>query len=107
MKAVRLRILLLALAVTGAAELFASDPPAEPRRRPAPAAGPAKPLLGSSPEEVKDRLGGPPARVSRQVYQLRCEEQWHYGAPHHLRVTFDCPRGQKPRVTRVRSLADR
>ncbi len=106
MKAVRLRILLLALAVIAAAELLASDPPSEPRR-PARAAGPAKPLLGSSPEEVKERLGGPPARVSRQVYQLRCQEQWHYGAPHHLRVTFDCPRGQKPRVTRVRSLADR
>ena len=60
--------------------------------------------VGSAAEEVKQRLGVP-ARVSRQVYLLRCQEQWHYGAPHHLRVTFDWPRGQKPRVTNVHSLA--
>ena len=64
----------------------------------------AKPLIGGSREEVARRYGAP-GRVSRQVYQLRCLEQWHYGAPHHLRITFDWQRGQKPVVIRTHSLA--
>ena len=61
-------------------------------------------LVGASPEQIVG-LYGAPTRVSRQVYQLRCLEQWHYGAPHHLRVTFDWRRGKKPAVVKTQSLA--
>ena len=56
---------------------------------------------GSTPDEVRARLG-PPARVGRQLLAHRCVEHWHYGPPHDLRLTFDCPRGQTPQLVRVR-----
>lgn len=69
-----------------------------------PAAPPdAKPELplGLSPEQVRARLGQP-GRVARVVTAHRTVEQWHYGPPHGLRLVFECPRGQSPRLARVR-----
>jgi hypothetical protein len=51
---------------------------------------------GMGPDEVKKILGGEPARVSRQIFLHRALEQWHYGPPQHVRLVFDCPRGQRP-----------
>jgi hypothetical protein len=93
-----LHLILLGLGVIAVASPSAAHRPLLIRE----AEEPVKIRLGSSPEEVKLRLGAP-GRVSRQIYQLRCQEQWHFGPPHRLRVTFDCPRGQKPRVTKVHS----
>jgi hypothetical protein len=56
---------------------------------------------GLSPDQVRARLG-PPARVGRQLLAQRSVEHWHYGPPHNLRLTFDCPRGQTPRLVRTR-----
>jgi hypothetical protein len=64
----------------------------------------AQKLIGLDADQVLNRLG-PPARVSRLVYLHRSQEQWHYGAPQLLRLTFDCPRGQKPAVQHVRKIA--
>jgi len=98
----RLALGLLALAL-GAGCLVPArgedrQPPPEPDK-----AGAGTVVPGLSPELVRGRLGAPP-RVSRQVFLLRCLEQWHYGAPHHLRLTFNCPRGQKPALLSVHSL---
>jgi hypothetical protein len=60
----------------------------------------AQPAVGQDADLVRAKLG-PPARISRQVYQLHAQEQWHYGAPHQLRLVFDCPRGQKPTLKRI------
>jgi hypothetical protein len=56
---------------------------------------------GSTPEQVHARLGQP-GHVSRQIVADRCVEQWHYGPPHNLRVVFECPRGETPRLAQVR-----
>lgn len=55
--------------------------------------------LGLTFEQVRERLG-PPTRVGRQLLAHRAVEQWHYDAPSNLRLTFDCPRGQTPRLVR-------
>jgi hypothetical protein len=52
---------------------------------------------GMEPEEVRNVLGEP-ARTSRQIFLHRGLEQWHYGPAHHVRLVFDCPRGQKPNL---------
>lgn len=76
------------------------------------AGGPAAPPWpaglrpGQSPGEVSKVLGTP-ARTSRQVVAHRCVEQWHYAPPHSLRLTFECLRGQRPRLQSVRSLPRR
>jgi hypothetical protein len=74
-----------------------------PGRRLAPPHWPAGLLPGQSPAEVHERLGAP-ARISRQVVAHRAVEQWHYGPPRSLRLTFDCLRGQRPRLQSVHSL---
>jgi hypothetical protein len=56
---------------------------------------------GLSPEQVRTRIGSP-ARVSRVVIAHNCIEQWHYGPPRSIRLIFDCPRGQVPRLRQVR-----
>lgn len=65
------------------------------------AGGKARLKVGMTPDEVTKHVG-PPARVSRQVYQLRYQEQWHYHRPEPMRLTFDCQRGQKPQLERIR-----
>jgi hypothetical protein len=57
---------------------------------------------GLTPDQVRARLGAP-ARVGRQLVAHRAVEQWHYGPPVNLRLTFDCPRGQPSRLVRVRA----
>jgi hypothetical protein len=52
---------------------------------------------GLTPDQVRDRVG-PPKHVSRQILYHRYLEQWTYEAPAATRVTFDCPRGQKPQL---------
>ena len=58
---------------------------------------------GLSPDQVR-RLIGPPLHVARQILYHRCLEQWLYGAPFPVRVEFDCPRGQEPRLQSVQPL---
>jgi hypothetical protein len=53
-------------------------------------------------EQVRGLIG-PPGRISRQILAHRQMEQWHYDQPHHLRLTFDSPRGQSPRLLSIRS----
>lgn len=68
--------------------------------RAAPQPNPLAP--GLTDDEVRQRLGAP-AFVSRQILLHRSVEQWHYAAPHHLRLTFDCERGRKPTLRESRA----
>ena len=68
----------------------------------APQAAPL-PRLGMTAPEARALLGEPLA-VSRQILANRCLEQWHYRA---LRLSFDCPRGQRPRLVAVAALPSR
>lgn len=52
---------------------------------------------GMSPARVKAVLGQP-VRVARQILAHRVIEHWHYVGAKPLRLTFDCPRGQVPRL---------
>ncbi len=58
---------------------------------------------GLSPEQVR-RLIGAPHNVSRQILYHRCLEQWLYASPYSVRLDFDCPRGQEPRLLSVHPL---
>jgi hypothetical protein len=101
MRSARLR-LLLALAVLGT--LGATLPHGRSARAEDPAAPGIAVPLGTHPEEVQGKLGRP-ARISRQVFSHRAREQWLYGPPHNLRLLFDCLRGQKPTLIRIRPTA--
>lgn len=57
-----------------------------------------------TPDQALERFGRPD-RVGRQLLPHRAIEQWHYGPPTNLRLTFDCPRGQPPRLIRSRRVA--
>ena len=57
----------------------------------------AKLQRGMTPEQVRNHVG-PPQRISRQILYHRYREQWIYEAPVAARLTFDCPRGQKPQL---------
>lgn len=52
---------------------------------------------GMTPEQVR-QLVGAPKRIARQILYHRYREQWLYDAPIPIRLTFDCPRGQKPEL---------
>ena len=61
---------------------------------------------GMTPAEAREarvagRKLGPPVRKSRQAFSHRVLEHWHYGPPHGLRLTFDCHRGELPRLVAV------
>lgn len=58
---------------------------------------------GLSPDQVR-RLIGAPRATSRQVLYHRCLEQWLYAPPFSVRLEFDCPRGQEPRLLSVQPL---
>jgi len=60
----------------------------------------AKLERGMTPEQVRQRVGAP-NRVARQILYHRYREQWIYDAPLPVRLTFDCPRGQKPLLLSV------
>jgi hypothetical protein len=59
---------------------------------------------GMTPDQVRDCLG-PPKRISRQILYHRYLEQWIYDSPVAPRLTFDCPRGQKPQLIWKKKLA--
>ncbi len=52
---------------------------------------------GMTSEQVRKRLGAP-KHIARQILYHRYLEQWIYEAPRAVRLTFDCPRGQKPQL---------
>lgn len=55
---------------------------------------------GLSPEQVR-RLIGDPRHTGRQILYHRCLEQWLYEGSFSLRLEFDWPRGQEPRLQSV------
>ena len=60
----------------------------------------AKLERGMTPERVR-QLVGRPNRIARQIFYHRYREQWLYDAPASIRLTFDCPRGQKPELLAI------
>jgi hypothetical protein len=81
-------LVLLALAASPGVATTAADPQVPPLR------------VGLTDKEVFHRLG-PPGKVSRQLLLHRSVEQWHYEAPNHLRLTFECERGELPSLRRI------
>jgi hypothetical protein len=57
----------------------------------------AKLKRGMTPQQVR-QLVGAPKHIARQILYHRYREQWIYDAPTPVRLTFDCPRGQKPQL---------
>ena len=57
----------------------------------------AKLCSGMTPEQVRELVGAP-RRIARQILYHRYREQWIYEVPLPLRLTFECRRGQKPRL---------
>lgn len=57
----------------------------------------AKLKHGMTPEQVR-QLMGDPKHIARQIFYHRYREQWLYEAAVPIRLTFDCPRGQKPQL---------
>lgn len=57
----------------------------------------AKLERGMTPEQVRTQVGSP-KRTARQLLYHRYLEQWIYDQPYPVRLTFDCPRGQKPHL---------
>lgn len=53
---------------------------------------------GMTPEQVRAKVPSPPRRIARQLLYHRYLEQWIYDQPFPARLTFDCQRGQKPRL---------
>jgi hypothetical protein len=57
---------------------------------------------GLSPTEVTQLLGAQPRKKARQILFQRSLEQWIYEYPTFvLRLDFDFPRGQQPRLLTV------
>ena len=63
----------------------------------------AKLERGMTPEQVR-QLVGAPQRIARQILYHRYREQWLYDTPAPIRLTFDCPRGQKPELLAIPTL---
>ena len=59
---------------------------------------------GLTPDQVR-RLIGEPRHVCREILDHRYLEQWIYDARFPVRLEFDCPRGQEPRLQSVQPLA--
>jgi hypothetical protein len=59
---------------------------------------------GMTPEEVRQALGRPPDRVSRQLFFGRYLEQWTYLPPVSARVEFLAERTGSPAVRAVRPI---
>jgi hypothetical protein len=53
-----------------------------------------------SADEVR-RLLGAPQHVARQILSQRCREQWVYDQAFQVRLEFDCPLGEEPRLLSV------
>jgi hypothetical protein len=56
---------------------------------------------GLTREQVRHLLGAP-TRIARQILYHRYFEQWLYDAPFHVRVEFECRRGQEAQILSVR-----
>jgi hypothetical protein len=52
---------------------------------------------GMTHEQVH-QLVGSPKHIARQILYHRYREEWVYDTPVTVRLTFDCPRGQKPQL---------
>lgn len=52
---------------------------------------------GMTPQQVR-QLVGAPKHIARQIFYHHYREQWLYDAASPVRLTFDCPRGQKPQL---------
>jgi hypothetical protein len=59
--------------------------------------------IGLSPNQVRLLIGAP-RHVSRQVLYHRCLEQWIYDSTFPVRLEFEYPRGQEPRLQSVQWL---
>jgi hypothetical protein len=55
---------------------------------------------GMTPAQVRAVMGEP-SRVGRQVLAHRALEYWHYSGERAVLLTFDCHRGQLPRLSRI------
>lgn len=60
---------------------------------------------GLTPEQVRQIVGSP-KQVARQIFYHRYREQWHYDSSVPVRLTFDCPRGQKPQLLSAPRVSD-
>jgi hypothetical protein len=80
----------------GALSLGGREPAPQPGNDPV-----AQVQPGQSAEQVRQILG-PPRSISRQILAYRTLEQWTYEQPRPLCLEFDCPRGQHPKLLRVR-----
>lgn len=65
----------------------------------------AKLERGMTPEQVR-KIVGAPKHIARQVFYHRYREQWLYEAAVPVRLTFDCPRGQKSQLLSSHGLPD-
>ncbi|MHB1424774.1 MAG: hypothetical protein ACYC3I_16510 [Gemmataceae bacterium] len=65
----------------------------------------AKLQRGMTPEQVRQRVGDP-KHIARQLLYHRYREQWIYDVALPVRLTFDCPRGQKPQLLSPPELPD-
>lgn len=65
----------------------------------------AKLNLGMAPEQVRQLIGDPKYKA-RQILYHRYREQWTYDAPHPIRLTFDCPRGEVPQLLSIKGVSD-
>jgi hypothetical protein len=81
-----------------------STAPADWEREDAPPSF-AKLQRGMTPEQVR-RIVGSPKYIARQILYHRYREQWLYDTPTPVRLTFDCPRGQKPQLLFLSGLPD-
>ncbi len=93
----RFRLLLVMLVLAAGSTILARFRPAQADNPPP---GPDSVRRGMHPAKVRDILREP-ARISRQIISHRTLEEWHYGAPHYLRLVFDCPRGEKPTLVQI------
>lgn len=100
MRSPRLPLLLLvvgmnALLILGSSPAGGDDKTAENKEELVQAFGRLEP--GMTPEQVRAKVRSP-KRIARQLLYHRYLEQWIYDQPFPVRLTFDCQRGQKPRL---------
>ncbi|HEY7327406.1 MAG TPA: hypothetical protein VH592_07200 [Gemmataceae bacterium] len=82
--------LLLAPLISGGAEFADKD-------KDIPKLDLAKLKRGMTPDQVR-KLVGAPKHIARQILYHHYREQWVYDAANPVRLTFDCPRGQKAQL---------
>jgi hypothetical protein len=105
--AFRLYVALFCLLAVGPGRTAAAPPPGLPSfdsaKKPSPAELDERlkaVVVGLPPEQVRWCIG-PPDHVCRQILYHRYLEQWIYDTTFTVRLEFDCPRGQEPRLQSV------